>query len=79
MPNYLEGISGCSVWQPDWPNDNAVDKWDATHTRIVGVQTSYYRQPSLIRATPWAAVANLLHQARPDLRAAIEMHFGQPR
>jgi hypothetical protein len=78
MPGRLDGISGCSIWQPEWPAGGSPDKWDPERTRVVGVQTSYYRGPSLIKATPWAAVANLLYQARPDLRGAIEMSLGPP-
>jgi hypothetical protein len=72
MPDKLNGISGCSIWETAWPRANSAD---APQVRIVGVQTSYYRQSCVIRATPWFAVASILHQVRPDLRGAIEMHL----
>jgi hypothetical protein len=78
LPIRLEGVSGCGIWQSEWPKDGCLDRWDPTRTRIVGIQTSYYRSRSLIKATPWAAVAYLLHQVRPDLRGALELSFGPP-
>lgn len=78
MPYRLNGISGCSVWQPEWPPGNDAARWDPARTRIVGVQTSYYRKKSLIKATGWGAVASVLHQRRADLRPAIEFHLGRP-
>jgi hypothetical protein len=76
MPYRLNGISGCSIWQSDWPKDKSPENWDPNSFRIVGVQTSYYRTSSVIKVTPWEAVANVLYQVRPDLRAVIEMHLG---
>lgn len=73
MPDRLGGISGCSIWQTSWPKRNSSGDINA---RIVGVQTSYYRKPPLIKATNWEAVASVLYQACPDLRRPIEMHFG---
>jgi hypothetical protein len=76
MPRRLQGISGCSIWQPEWPRGNSVENWNPNGTRIVGVQTSSYRGPSVIKATCWAAVASALYQCRPDLRGIIEFHLG---
>lgn len=70
------GISGCSVWQTAWPADNRPESFDPEQTRIVGVETSYYPDRSLIKATAWGAVASVLWQSRPDLRDAIEMTLG---
>ena len=78
MPNRLNGISGCTVWQPEWQPGNDAALWTPERTRIVGVQTSYYRQSSLIKATGWGAVANVLYQRRPELRTVIEFHLGKP-
>lgn len=79
MPRHLNGISGCSIWRPEWPASNSPEDWSPDRTRIVGVQTSYYPKTSVIRATHWAAVANALYQRRPDLRPAIEFHLGPAR
>jgi hypothetical protein len=76
IPRALNGISGCSIWQPEWPANNSAESWNPDGTRIVGVQTSFYSKSSLIKATHWAAVANVLYQCEPDLRRAIELHFG---
>jgi hypothetical protein len=78
MPHRLNGISGCSVWQPEWPPGNDPALFNPDRTRVVGVQTGYYRKQSLIKATGWGAVANVLYQRRPDLRGVIEMHLGPP-
>lgn len=79
LPNRLEGISGCSIWAVQWPRDNRAESWDPGTTRIVGVQTSYYRTSSVIKATRWAAVVDVLVHSRPDLRGSVEMNFGPPR
>jgi hypothetical protein len=79
LPHRLNGISGCSVWQPELPQGNVVDNWKPDCTRIVGVQTSYYRKPSFIKVTHWAAVATVLYKSRPDLRRILEFHFGPAR
>jgi hypothetical protein len=76
MPRRLNGISGCSLWETEWPPDNAPDSWKPESTRIVGVQTSYYEKSSIIKATHWGAVADVLYQVRPDLRPSIEVHLG---
>jgi hypothetical protein len=76
MPSRLNGISGCSIWQPEWPNGNSAGSWDPQRTRVVGVQTSYYRESSLIKGTQWGAVASVLYRVRPDLRSAIELNLG---
>ena len=78
MPYRLNGVSGCSIWQPEWPKDNSPDSWDPGRTRIVGVQTSYYPKPSVIKATAWGAIASVLYQVRPDLRSVIELNLGPP-
>jgi hypothetical protein len=72
IPDQLGGISGCPVWQVAWPDG----RWQPDHARIVGVQTGYYRKPSLIRATHWGAVAAILHDYCPDLRNILDMHLG---
>jgi hypothetical protein len=74
MPDRLEGISGCPVWQVVWPSGT----WHPDHVRIVGVQIGYYRTRSAVKATHWGAVANLLHHYRPELRVLLEMHLGNP-
>jgi hypothetical protein len=78
IPKRLNGISGSSIWQtafnPSLPMDG-----DNPRIYSVGVQTSYYAQSSIIQATLWAAVANILWQRRPDLRGLIELHLGPPR
>jgi hypothetical protein len=59
MPHQLGGISGCSVWELELPQGGDLANWDPKPARIVGVQTSYYRTSSLLRATPWEAVARV--------------------
>ena len=74
MPDRLEGISGCPIWQIIWPNGT----WHPDRARIVGVQVGYYRTRSAVKATHWGAVANLLHHYRPDLRDILAMHLENP-
>lgn len=76
LPDRLEGVSGCSVWWTPSPRDVSPASWRPDTIRAVGVETSYYRRPSLIKATRWGAVANLLYRVRPDLRPVIRLHFG---
>jgi hypothetical protein len=71
MPDRLEGVSGCPVWQLVGP-----DGWHPEHERIVGVQIGYYRTRSAVKATHWGAVAELLSHYRPDLQEILTMHFG---
>jgi hypothetical protein len=76
MPRRLRGISGCSIWQPEWPADNDPESWKPDGTRIVGVETSLYPGPSFIKATCWEAIVHVLHVACPDLRKVLQLHFG---
>jgi hypothetical protein len=76
MPYSLGGISGGSIWYTPWPGTVLPDISDMDGIRVVGVQTSYYPKPSIIKATRWSAVARLLHEARPDLRPILRMHLG---
>jgi hypothetical protein len=78
MPNHLNGISGGSIWQTVL-NPNVEMGADNPRILSVGVQTSHYEPSSIIQATPWAAVANILWQRKPDLRRLIEMHLGPAR
>lgn len=71
MPNRLDGISGCSVWQVLWPDGT----WHPDRARIVGVQVGYYRTRSAVKATHWAAVAKLLHEYHPELRDVLDLHL----
>jgi hypothetical protein len=75
MPDRLEGISGCAVWQMMWPGQT---DFDPSLARIVGVQISYYRKTSIVSAVRWGVVAHVLRVRRPDLRGIIEMHLGPP-
>lgn len=73
MPRRLNGISGCPVWQVGWPGRSG---FDPSLVRVVGVQHVYHPTSSVIRATRWGAVAQVLWNRRPDLRGIIEMHLG---
>ncbi|HYV35804.1 MAG TPA: hypothetical protein VE988_08885 [Gemmataceae bacterium] len=72
MPDRLEGISGCPIWQVVWP-----DGWHPELVRIVGVQVGYYRTRSAFKATHWGAVAELLSHYQPGLQGILTMHFGR--
>jgi hypothetical protein len=78
LPTRLDGMSGCPIWQSIWPNQDLDAPWDCRCARIVGVQTSYYRQSSVIKATPWVAVAHIIRRVRPDLRKILDLNFGAP-
>jgi len=72
FPHRLGGISGCSVWRIGDLNVPLED-WGQERSRIVAVQTSVYHAKRAIKATRWVAVSTILHEAFPDLRAAIEL------
>ncbi|MBL8522721.1 MAG: hypothetical protein JNN20_03430 [Betaproteobacteria bacterium] len=66
-PQDVAGVSGCGVWRignPCLP----VQAWRAEDARLVGVLTSVYAKPALIKTTKWIAVTTLLNEAFPALR-----------
>ncbi|MBK5275740.1 MAG: hypothetical protein JJE30_11890 [Desulfuromonadales bacterium] len=73
MPNDLQGVSGCSVWQIG-DLRTPPHQWRSDQARLVAVQTSVYSKRSLIKATRWNALSTLLYTAFPELRPAIELH-----
>jgi len=77
LPDELNGISGGSIWQALWPGQSLELPWDSSKLRIVGVQTSYYADSSLIRATHWGAIAHILYRRKPELRSILEFHLGR--
>lgn len=78
LPRFYYGISGCAVWQVWWPSvDHWPTEWRTKKVKIVGVQTSSYRKPPVLKATYWGHVARLIYQQWPDLRGVLEMHFGR--
>lgn len=70
-PHDIAGASGCSVWRLGNPQ-RSVHERTMKDARLVGVLTSVYAKPALIKATKWVAVTTLLHAAFPELRAEIE-------
>lgn len=66
-PQDVAGISGCGVWRLGNPR-LPVEVWRADDVRLVGLLTSVYAKPSLIKATKWIAVTTLLNEAFPALR-----------
>lgn len=72
FPGDLEGISGCSVWKLG--SEASVHDWKPEDARLVAVQTGVYRERKVIKATRWAAVTTLIHQAYPELRPALALH-----
>jgi len=77
LPHFLNGISGCAVWQTWWPGVDRPGAWTSQRVRIVGVQTGYYRKPQFVKATKWGYVANIIYRQFPNLRTILEMHFGK--
>lgn len=77
LPHRFEGISGSSVWQTWWPSRGGPDEQRARMVRVVGIQTSFYRKPALIKATNWGAVVEVIRQALPGLRPVLGWHFGR--
>ena len=73
MPNDLVGVSGCSVWKiGDFTRP--FDTWSAREAKLVGVETSVYKQRRAIKVTRWASVASLLYVAVPETRRVLEMY-----
>jgi hypothetical protein len=70
FPRDLGGISGCSVWAIG-DLTVPVDRWCNRRPRVVAFATCGYQESKVIRATRWVAVTTLIHEAFPDLRAAI--------
>lgn len=66
----LGGISGSSVWLV---GDLGIPEnhWDRIVPKVVAVETGVYKEAGVIRATRWAAVTTLIHDAFPDLRSSI--------
>ena len=79
LPDRFEGMSGCSIWQPNWRGSEMPTTWTPDNLRIVGIQTSYYRRPSVIKGTCWGAVARVLYDRKPELRRIIEWHLNVPK
>lgn len=68
----LKGVSGAAVWCVG-DLDIPVEQWGRTGPRVVAVQTGVYSESEVIRATKWAAVATLIHNAFPELRPSIAL------
>ena len=64
MPHDLAGVSGCSVWMIG-DLRKPLDTWSKNECRLVGVETSIYKQRSAIKATRWNAITTLLYNAVP--------------
>ncbi|VTR91565.1 unnamed protein product [Gemmata massiliana] len=76
LPERLNGISGCAVWQTWWPSRGRIDERRARNIKVVGVQTGHYRNRGFIKATHWGVVAELIRQSFPELRPVLGMYFG---
>jgi len=75
LPRYLNGISGCSIWQTLRPGQRRFDGWDPNSIRVAGVEISYYPDRSLIKCAHWGIVADILHRRYSDLRPIIDMYL----
>jgi len=73
LPNDIQGMSGCSVWQIGDVRIPA-DHWHADQVKLIAVETSVYPNRSIIKATRWVAVTTLLYTAFPELRPVIDLH-----
>ena len=73
FPAKLNGISGCAVWRSFASGPQR--RWQAGRARIVGVQTSTYRNHSIIKATRWNNVGKILYEKFPELRGSLNLLF----
>jgi hypothetical protein len=48
-----------------------MDDWTPDCAKVVGVETSVYRETKVVKGTRWAGVAMLLWQNYPELRDEI--------
>lgn len=76
LPGDLGGISGCSVWQIG-TSEIPLEQWNNKRAKIVGIQTSVFRETKVIKVTRWSAVSSLLYEAYPDLRPAMSLWYSE--
>jgi hypothetical protein len=69
----IPGMSGGGIWRLGNPNLPLMS-WRPDHARLVGVQTSVYKDAAAIKVTKWSRVMELLAGAFPDLRNALVLH-----
>jgi hypothetical protein len=75
LPSSFGGISGSSVWQTWWPDDDESSRWRTRRVKIVGVQTGVYPLAKLIKASNWEGVLLAIYRSDPELFRSIRMHF----
>jgi hypothetical protein len=72
---YFQGISGTSIWQSWWKNEDTETQWKSKKLKVVGVDTSHYRSEGLIRATTWRLVALIIMTQYPEHHVTFDLHF----
>lgn len=75
FPKELNGISGSSVWRVGDLNTPLLE-WRSDKAKVVGVQTGVYSSKSVIKATRWSVVLEMLNRAFPELRRALPLWRG---
>jgi len=70
-PRDLIGISGCSLWRVFDEGANP-EEWKPEHVRIVGVQSSQYKN-KIAKGIRWRTVVAILWMKYPDLRQPIRV------
>jgi hypothetical protein len=75
MPEKLEGISGCPVFQA-WRQDRPLSAWTPADIRVVGVLTGAHREAFIV--TRWGRVVDLLWCAFPKLQPMLQLNGFTP-
>ncbi len=75
FPKQLSGISGSSVWRIGDLNV-PLSEWNSDHAKVVAVQTGVYQDKSVIKATRWSVVLEMLNRAFPELHPALSLWRG---
>lgn len=76
LPDNLEGISGCSLWQV-YREGRDPAQWTKDDARILAVQTQIYSDTDqiIVRGTTWRTVIEMLKRNYPELRKPLQIHL----
>jgi len=73
MPQELQGISGCSIWQVHKRGDDP-GAWGPDDAKIVAIQTGLQKSGSVVKGTRWWVIYRILREKYPQLRDPMRMH-----
>jgi hypothetical protein len=74
-PQYFNGLSGTSIWQSWWKDEDESTNWKSKKLKVVGVDTGHYRAKKLIKATCWRIVALIIMKCYKEHHLTFDLHF----